>query len=505
MKKSNLTYLGIDIGTTSVKALLTLESGELLAESEVELYISRPHAVWSEQEPEMWWDATIKAIKEIIFIVNRRSRKIRIESIGISGQMHSSVFLDKKGNVVRPALLWSDGRTTSQCEQITEKLGFDELRESVGNLALEGFTLPKLLWLQQNEPSHFDQVATLILPKDYIRFRMTGELITDHSDASATLLYDVTKKCWSKKIMDVFNVPDILPPIAQSTDIVGSLTKTSAELCGLETGIPIVCGSADNVAGSLATGVISNGLLQSSIGTSGTLLTPIEKVRIDSQMRLHVFVHAVPDLWYLMGVTLSAGDSLKWLRNIISGKQSSITYDSMMKEAKEINPGSEGLVFLPYLVGERTPHNDSTARGSFIGLHAGHTSGHLIRAVMEGVCFSLKDSLSLFEELEVSSREVRTVGGGSKSKLWRQMQADVYNLPVMTIKPSPGPAYGAAMMATIGAKRFSSLDEVVSLWTTIEDIQEPNSERVDFYQQQYSIYKGIYPSLKDHFKELNSN
>ena len=505
MQNRRVAFLGIDIGTTAVKAVLVDIEGKIFAECDIEQTVLRSNIVWVEQDPVMWWENTLTAISKVVKLAKNSKYQIEVIGIGLTGQMHSSVLLDEKFEIVRPAILWSDGRTTLQCQEISEKIGLQRLKRFLGNRPVEGLTAPKLLWLKQNEPRNFERLKTLLLPKDYVRYRMTGIVVTDHSDASATLLYDIYRKSWSADVLDILELPhSILPDIIESVESAGTLQENVADMCGLQKGIPVICGGADNPVGAVASGVFQQGLIQSSIGTSGTLLMPTDTLNVDKELNLHNFVHCKEDWWYQMGVILSAGDSLKWLRNILYGEKSKTSYDSMIKEAESILPGSDGLIFLPHLVGERTPHNDSNARGVFIGLHAQHTRAHLVRAVMEGVCFALRDSLEIAKEQNHPFTEIRAVGSGSLSKLWRQIQADVFNLPVTVVNQFAGPAYGAAILAAVGQKSFSSINEVVELWTNFETSSEPNSDVVSNYDKYYSVYRNIYPSVKASFQEINS-
>ena len=496
------TVLGIDVGTTTVKAMLVGLDGRVLAQAETKQQVSMPRPGWAEQDPKMWWQNTRTAVSSVMEEVRGGSVGLQLRAIGLSGQMHSSVFLDATGSPIRPALLWNDVRTTHQCREITETVGLPGLRRLVGNLALEGFTAPKLLWLRQNEPANYTRLRTLLLAKDYVRYRLTGELATEASDAAGTLLFDVRTRRWSQDILDALDIgPDILPPVLGSTEVSGVVTKSVAGDLGLPAGIPVIAGGADNASGAVGSGVVGVGLIQSSIGTSGTLLTPIERVHVDRRMRLHTFCHCAPDLWYLMGVILSAGNSLRWLRDVLLPSKGDTAYETLISEAERVKPGSDGLFFQPYLTGERTPHNDSAARGVFFGLHLGHTRAHLVRAVMEGVCFAMRDSLGLMQELAGPFSEIRAVGGGSRGHLWRQLQADVYGSPVVTMGPASGPSYGAAAMAAVGAGHFTSVEEAVECWLHVEKTVEPDPGRVELYGEIYNAHRKLYPALKTRFAD----
>ena len=495
-------FLGIDVGTTAVKAVLVGTDGGVLCEAEVEQDVIVPRPTWSEQHPETWWQSTKVAVRGVMDAARSLPRPLEVRAIGLSGQMHSSVFLDANRHVIRPALLWNDARTTSQCREMTDRLGHDGLRSTVGNLALEGFTAPKVLWLMQNEPENYARLRVLLLAKDYVRYRLTGELATEPSDASGTILYDVRERRWSQRATEALEIPsDILPAVVESAEASGLVSKIIADELGIPIGTPVVGGGADNAAGAVGSGVVRAGRLQSSIGTSGTMLTPTDEPHVEDEMRLHTFCHCVPDRWYLMGTILSAGNSLKWLRDTLGGQES---YDSLVTEAESVAVGADGLVFLPYMTGERTPHNDSNARGVLIGLHLRHRRGHLTRAVLEGVCFALRDSLELMQTLGVAVEAVRTIGGGARSRVWRQIQADVFNLPVATVRPAGGPAYGAALLAAVGAGHFGSVQDAVDAWSREDEFVEPIPNRVRVYDELYAAYRALYPSLKERFADMAS-
>ena len=492
-------YLGIDVGTTAVKALVVDEIGAVVGEAESALEVSVPQPGWAEQEPSDWWQGTVDAARAACAQAGIRD----VGSIGLSGQMHSSVLLDRADRVVRPAILWNDVRTTAQCRFITDRLGKTGLRRLVGNPALEGFTAPKLLWVRDEEPGLFDQTRTVLLPKDYVRLLMTGEKATEPSDAAGTLLFDVRRGCWSAEMLAALQLdPAMLPPVRGSSGVTGRLTQAAAAELGLRRGTPVVGGGADNAAAAVGSGVVGQGALQTSIGTSGAVVAPIERPRVDPGMRIHSFNHAVPDTWYLMGVVLSAGAALAWFRRALAGQGGRPpTYDELIAEAVGIPPGADGLTFLPYLTGERTPHADSNARGVFAGMHAGHHRGHLVRAVLEGVTFALRDSLELMRRLGVDAEDAVAVGSGARSAVWRQMQADVLGVPVVTVAPSGGAPYGAAVLAAAGSGRFTSVEEACREWIRQLDRLEPSPAAAAAYGQAYERYRSLYPRLKRHFAE----
>ena len=489
--------LGIDVGTTGVKAVVVDDAGIVLADADAEQPLSVPRPGWAEQDPEQWWTSTQRAVAAAMDQLRRLPCDVEIGAVGLSGQMHSSVFLDRSLDVIRPALLWADTRTTAECREITDVLGPDGLHRAVANRALEGFTAPKVLWLRRHEQGNYERLSHLLLPKDYIRYRMTGELATEPSDAAGTLLYDVRERRWSSEILDALDVDAaILPEVVGSADVSGRVTAGAAEALGLHPGLPVVGGGADNAAGAIGSGVVGQGTVQSSIGTSGTMLMPTASPLVDDQMRLHTFNHCAPDTWYLMGVILSAGNAMRWLRDVgLPGG----SYDTLTAEAAGVPPGSGGLYFLPYLTGERTPHNDSAARGVFFGLHLGHTRAHLVRAVMEGVCFALRDSLELMRPFADDAGQIRAIGGGARSALWRQMQADVFAASVAGMGEGGGPAYGAAALAAAGAGMFGDVAEAIDAWVATESISDPDAASVRVYDVLYQEWRELYPSLQARF------
>ncbi|MCE2458003.1 MAG: xylulokinase [Dehalococcoidia bacterium] len=492
-------YLGIDIGTTAVKALVVDEHGTVVGEAESPLEVSVPRPGWAEQDPSDWWQGTVNAVRAACDQAGVRE----VSSIGLSGQMHSSVLLDESDHVLRPAILWNDVRTTAQCRSITDTVGTDGLRRLVGNPALEGFTAPKLLWVRDEEPDTFAQTRSVLLPKDYVRLLLTGEKATEPSDAAGTLLFDVQQGRWSDEMITALQFdPSILPPVHGSASVTGELTASAAEALGLRQGTPVVGGGADNAAAAVGSGVVGQGALQTSIGTSGAVVAPIEQPSVDPGMRIHSFNHADDDTWYLMGVVLSAGAAFDWFRRTLSALDATPpTYDELTAEANSVPPGADGLTFLPYLTGERTPHADSNARGAFVGMHTGHHRGHLVRAVMEGVVFALRDSLELMRNLGVDATEAVAVGGGARSTFWRQMQADALSVPVVTVGPSGGAPYGAAVLAAVGSGAFPSVRGACQAWVTPLDRAEPRPETATAYADAYDRYQSLYPHLKPHFAE----
>src|SRR5512133_3745394 len=408
-------FLGLDVGTSGVKAILVGRNGDVEASGVTPLQMATPRPGWAEQDPEMWWQASVAAIKTVL----AARPNARVTAVGISGQMHSSVFLDAQGEVIRPALLWCDGRTTAECVEITERVGGEErLRDLASNPALEGFTLPKVLWLRNNEPASFARLATVLLAKDFVRFRLTRALATEPSDASATLMYDTAHMRWSTEILDAVGLAhSLVPEVGGSSEILGRVTLEAAGLTGLAQGTPVVGGGADNACGAAGVGVIASGEAVTSWGTSGTVLAPTDKPRVDPKLRAHTFCHVVPNTWYIMGVVLSAGGAFAWFRDQLARDLvgTGEANERLNAEASTIAAGAEGVTFLPYLQGERTPHRDASARGAFIGLSLAHSRAHLTRAVIEGVCFALRDSVSILKELGLSPDHMLLTGGGAKS------------------------------------------------------------------------------------------
>ncbi len=502
-------FLGIDIGTSGTKTLAIDQRGKILADAMETYPCYVPKPLWSEQDPDDWWRATVRSVRKVM--ANARIKPAEVKSIGLSGQMHGAVFLDKNDKVVRRAILWNDQRTAAECDEI-ERLagGRKKLIRMVANPALTGFTAPKILWLRNNEPRNFDKTCKVLLPKDEIRRRLTGQYATDVSDASGMLLLDVKKRKWSKKLLSALELDiDMFAECYESEDITGTLTPASARLLGLSTGCVVVGGAGDCAAGAVGNGIVSGGILSTSIGTSGVMFVHSDDVKIDPEGRIHTFCHAVRGKWHMMGVNLSAGGSLQWFRNELckadaakAKRTKKEIYDILTAEAEKVSTGSEGLFFLPYLSGERTPHADPDARGCFVGVTLAHTRGHMIRAIMEGVTYSMRDSLAIFDSLGVPVRQIRASGGGSRSALWRQIQADVFGRKVVTINTEEGPAYGAALLATVGAGAFKNVREACK--ATIKVVQETSVNRAAkrYHDRAFPIYQQLYRSLKDDFKSI---
>lgn len=497
-------FLGVDIGTSGTKTILIDERGRILAEASATYKLFHPKPLWSEQNPDDWWKATVKTIRRVVHESGKASSSIR--AIGLSGQMHGSVFLDKDDQVIRPALLWNDQRTARECEEIESRAGGRRaLIRMVANPALTGFTAPKILWLRNHEPRNFERLSKVLLPKDEVRRRLTGEYATEVSDASGMLLLDVKKRNWSAKLLDKLGLdPSLLGKVYESEDITGTLTRKAAKTLGLSTDCVVVGGAGDCAANAVGTGVVKSGVLSTSIGTSGVMFVHSDEVQVDPQGRLHTFCHAVRGKWHMMGVNLCAGGSLQWFAENLCADAGDKVYDILNREAGKIRPGSEGLFFLPYLAGERTPHADPDARGCFVGLTLSHQRAHVARSIMEGVTYSMRDSLEIIRGMNVPVKQVRVSGGGSKSKLWRQMQADVFGTKAVTINAEQGPAYGVALLASVGAGAYKNIQQACSA-----TIRETSSTAVDrkakrVYDARFPVYQNLYQSLKGDFKAISA-
>lgn len=502
-------FLGLDVGTTGTKVILIDDSGKFIGSTSSEYRMYNPKPLWSEQNPEDWWEAVKISFNKIINDFDLNSNDIK--GIGLTGQMHGLVLLDRNGKVLRPCIMWNDQRTSKECEKITSTIGFEDLLRITGNAVLPGFTAPKILWVKNYEPEVYENIEHILLPKDYIRYRLTGGFAFDVSDASGTSLLDVNKRDWSKVILSKLDIPlNWLPEVKESIDITGVLTKDAAEATGLIKGIPVVAGAGDQAAGGVGTGTVRNGIVSVVLGTSGVVFAHTDNLTIEPEGRLHSFCHALPGKWHVMGVTLSAAGSFRWLRDTFFNQktgaevqQSSDIYDILTKQASEIPTGSEGLIFLPYLTGERTPYPDPDAKATFTGLTVRHNKKHFIRSILEGVAYSLKDCLELNKEIGLEISEIRISGGGAKSKLWRQILADVFDIELFTLNCTEGAPYGAALLAAVGTGNFKSVEEACDQSIFKEEITYPIKEHVLTYNDYYEIYKNLYPSLKQAFNKIS--
>ena len=488
--------LGLDIGTSGVKAILVGATGEVHAAATTPLTLATPRPGWAEQDPDDWWRACLTSIQNVL----RQHDGARVLAVGISGQMHSSVFLDASGHVIRPALLWCDGRTTAQCAEITRLAGGEQqLREWVCNPALEGFTLPKVLWLRDHEPAAFARVTTVLLAKDYVRYRLTGELATEPSDASGTLMYDPANQRWSSELLAAVDLPlTVLPNVGASGAALGRVTLDAAQLSSLPEGTPVVGGGADNACGAAGVGAIAPGEAVASWGTSGTVLAPTAAPRVDPGLRAHTFCHVLPNVWYVMGVVLSAGGAFAWYRNQFARElaNSDEANDRLNAEAEQIPRGAEGVTFLPYLQGERTPHRDASARAAFLGLSLAHSRAHLTRAVLEGVCFAMRDSVSILQELSLGPGHLLLTGGGASSPFVRRMQSEVCGLPVVTVNREEGPAFGAALLAAVGAGIFRDLASASAATLVRGPLEVPDRAAHLEYEAAYRRFRAAYGATR---------
>lgn len=504
-----MSYLiGIDVGTTGAKVLLINEEGVVVSKAFREYPLHIPRQGWAEQDPEDWWNATAICMNKVLEDSGLRAEEVA--ALGLTGQMHGSVFLDKENRVLRPAILWCDQRTALQSAEITEKIGRDRLIQLTCNPAFTGFTAPKILWVRENEPDIYERSNKILLPKDYVRFKLTGDYATDVSDASGTSLLDVKNRRWSGEVLGELGIrEDLLPKVYESPEITGEISREASASTGLKIGTPVVGGAGDNAAGAVGSGAIEEGIVWASIGTSGVVFASSDEPKIDPRGRVHTFCHAVPKKWHLMGVMLSAGGSLRWFRDNLGGLEIQAgklsgedPYVLLDAEASKAEPGCKGLIFLPYLAGERTPHGDPNARGVFFGITLHHGKPHLVRSVMEGVAYGMRDSLEIMRGLGIKIDQIRALGGGARSDLWRQIQADIYGTELVTINVEEGPAFGAALLAGVGARAYSSVGEACK--KTIKEVRrtEPKKENIKIYDKYYEIYKSLYPALKSHFNRL---
>ncbi|MCC6698931.1 MAG: xylulokinase [Candidatus Hydrogenedentes bacterium] len=498
--------IGVDVGTSGTKAVAMDPQGKLLASALVEYPLLTPKPGWAEQDPAEWKRAAFEALATLAHAPGVNPKEVK--GIGLTGQMHGSVFLDADNQVLRNALLWCDQRTAPQCEAITSKVGETRLIEMVCNPALTGFTAPKILWLRDNEPEVYEKVRRVLLPKDYIRFELTGEFATDVADASGTLLFDVKNRTWHKELLSILDIPlDFLPRSYEGTDVTGKLSAEAAKRTGLPAGIPVIAGGGDQAAGGVGNGIVRPGVISSTVGTSGVVFAFAEKISLDPQGRVHTFCHSVPGKWHVMGVVLSAGGSLRWFRDALCQNEKAVAaetgrdpYEYITEAADTIPAGAEGLTFLPYLTGERTPHKDPYAKGAFVGLSLRHTRAHMARAVLEGVAFSMRDSLEIMREMGVPITQVRASGGGARSTVWRQIQADVNKTPLVTTNIDEGPAYGAALLATVETGLYKSVEEACDTIIRVVDTSTPNAALAARYDHDFALYQDTYKALAPGFR-----
>lgn len=505
--------LGIDIGTSGARAIVVnSDNGQVVAGATTEYPLITPQPLWAEQHPEDWWRGTVEAVQHALAKAKTAlGHAVEISGIGLSGQMHGVVLLDANGEVVTPALIWCDGRSQAECDFITQTVGAEHLIELTSNPALVGFSASKLLWIRNHKPAEFSRARKFLLPKDYIRYRLTGEFASEVSDASGTLLFDVANRQWSSEMLEKLELDrDLLPPVYESQEVSAKVSAEAAELLGLKAGTPVVGGGGDQAAGAVGNGIVSAGLVSSTIGSSGVVFAYSSEPVRDPGGRVHTFCHAVPGAWHVMGVTQGAGLSLRWFRDEVYSEleknaahtQNRDIYELMTEQATKIPAGSDGLIFLPYLMGERTPHLNPQARGVWCGLTAAHTRAHLTRSVLEGVAYSLRDCLEILLEMQLPVEQIRASGGGGKSPLWRQIQADVFQRNVVTINASEGPAYGVALLAGVGTGVWSSVPEACGACIQLNSEVSADPQASKVYAYYYPLYRELYTRLADFFPKL---
>jgi len=498
-----MKLLGIDIGTGGTRAVLLDGDGRVVGSATAaHPPFASPHEGWAEQNPCDWWAAVCSAIPECLACGKTAGGEI--SGIALTGQMHGLVLLDRDGNTLRPSIIWCDQRTEAQCREITEKIGAARLIELTANPALTNFTLPKIWWVRKNEPEIWARAGAILLPKDYIRLRLSGSHATDVADASGTLLFDVANRQWSRPMLEVSRLnADLLPTVFESCEISGRVSEEGARATGLRAGTPIVTGAGDQAAGAVGMGIVRPGAVSATIGTSGVVFAATAGPVRDPAGRIHTFCHAVPQRWHVMGVTQAAGYSLRWFRDQFGagGDQAQDAYARLLTEASATPAGADGLLWAPYLMGERTPHLDPHARGALVGISAAHTRAHVIRAILEGVAFSLRDTLTIFAELKIPVESIRLGGGGARGVLWRQIQADVYGMPVGSLEVEEGPAYGAALLAGVGVGNWSSVEKASDATVRVSQRIEPEPENVALMNRRYEAYRKLYPALRDIWRD----
>ena len=480
-------FLGVDVGTGGTRAVVVDRQGRVLASEAAEhAPIHSAHVGWAEQDPEDWWRAARTAISAVV------KQSGSVEAVGLTGQMHGCVMLDAAGQVLRPALIWCDQRTQPECDWLEETIGREKLIELVSNPALPNFTLTKLLWVKQHQPEIFARIKHVLCPKDFVRLRLTGVYAIDMQEASGTLLLDVTHRRWSREVAEAAGIPmEWLPELFEGPEVCGRITESGSAATGIQPGTPVVAGAGDQGAGAVGMGVLKPGMVSATIGTSGVVFAATDKPTMDRLGRLHTFCHAAPGVWHVMGVTNGAGLSLRWLRDtFLPG----VSYDEMTRQAANVPAGSEGVLWTPYLFGERTPHLDAHARAAFVGITASTTRGHFVRAVMEGVAFSLRDTFTLFAELGIPVAEIRLGGGGARGSLWRQIQADVFGRPVERLEAEEGGAFGAALLAGTGVNAWPDVATACSETIRVAEVIEPKHAAA--MDAAYAEFRKVYPALR---------
>ena len=500
--------LGVDLGTSGTKTVLFDTEGNVIASKTVEYPLYQEKNGWAEQEPLDWWNAAVETIRTVITESGIDSADIK--GLGISGQMHGLVMLDENGNVLRRSIIWADQRTAKECEEMTARVGAERLIEITANPALTGFTASKILWVRNNQPEIYAKCAHILLPKDYVRYMLTGDFATEVSDASGMQLLDVPNRCWSDELLEKLDIDKaLLPKVYESPEVTGVISEEAAKLTGLKVGTVVVGGAGDNAAAAVGTGVVEDGKAFTTIGTSGVVFAHTDKLSIEPQGRIHALCAAVPGAWHVMGVVQSAGLSLKWYRDNFCGAEIEAAagmgvdpYYLMDQQAAKAPIGCNRLLYIPYLMGERTPHLDSDCRAAFVGLNTIHTKYDMLRAVMEGVTYGLRDSVEILREMGGNVDTMLACGGGGTSKVWRQMLADTFNCAVRTVASKEGPALGVAILAGVGAGIYPSVQEGCRRVIRMNEPQEPIAENVPKYDAYYQMYRKLYPALKDFYKEL---
>ncbi len=503
--------LGIDVGTGGTRAVLVDEAGCALNSATAEhAPMHSPQIGWAEQDPHDWWQAGCLAVRACL--EKNGTSPSEIAAVGLTGQMHGLVLLDAAGEVLRSSIIWCDQRTGKQCEQITERIGAERLIELTANPALTNFTLPKIWWVQQHEPEIWSRARTILLPKDYFRFRLTGARAIDVAEASGTLFFDVPQRKWSKPMLEASSINEsLLPALHESPEISGTISKEGAAATGLLAGTPVVAGAGDQAAGAVGMGIVRPGAVSATIGTSGVVFAATSRPVLDPRGRIHTFCHATPGQWHVMGVTQAAGLSLRWFRDEFGTRNDSKSarphedpYERLTAEAAKAPPGADGLLWGPYLMGERTPHLDPCARGALVGITAQHHRGHVVRAILEGVAFSLRDSFEIFRELKIPVQSVRLGGGGARSELWRQIQADIYGMSVEIVEAEEGPAYGAALLAGVGSEAWPSVEDACDKAVRVARRISPDAASARHLNLRYAVYRQMYPALRGIFHELQN-
>ncbi|MGI6740892.1 MAG: xylulokinase [Brevefilum sp.] len=493
-------FLGVDVSTTSSKALLIDEKGQIIGVESSPHTLQSPRPLWSEQDPLEWWKATSQSIQSVIKKAGIDSDSIG--AVGLTGQMHGLVLLDESGDVLRPAILWNDQRTQAQCDEIHQGVGKERFIQITGNVCLTGFTASKIMWVKENEPEIYQQVKHILLPKDYIRYRLSGDYAMDKADGSGTVLFDLKSRDWSAPLLETLDInPAWLPPTFEGTEFTGSIAPEAAEQTGLKVGTPIVAGGGDQAAQAVGIGAVESGIIGLTVGTSGVVFAPTSAGFVEPEGRLHAFCHAVPGLWHFMGVMLSAAGSLQWYRDKLAPN---LDFDTLVQEAETVPVGSEGLQFLPYLSGERTPYPDPLARAGWIGISARHGRAYLTRALLEGVSYAFKDIFSLIQTSGLEEiKEVRVSGGGMKSRVWREIMASVLNTELITVNATEGAAFGAALLAGVGSGNWPDVPTACQMTISRTGLTQPDARASEIYAQAYPIFRELYPVLAPSFIKMN--